>query len=184
MRRFLFAAGAVAVGLSLVACATPTPYQAAAPGPSVSGYGYSDTKIDDTHWRVTFSGNSLTSRETVEKYLLYRAAELTRQQGFDWFQATDRATDKQTSFYGGDPYYGWGPGWRPYWGFGGPWGWRTWGPWGGPGWPGGFDMQQVDRFEASAEIDMGHGPTPEGRRAFNAAEVIQNLGPSITRPKA
>lgn len=183
MRRFLFAAGALALGLGLVACATPTPYQPAAPTPSATGYnyGYRDLKIDDTHWRVTFSGNSLTSRETVEKYLLYRAAELTKQQGFDWFQATDRATDKQTSFYGGDPYYGWG--WGPRWSFGGPWGWRAWGPWGGPGWPGGLDMQQVDRFEASAEIDMGHGATPEGRRAFNAAEVIQNLGPSIARPK-
>jgi hypothetical protein len=184
MRPFLFAAAAVALSLGLVACETPTPYQAAAPGPySASGYGYSDTKIDDTHWRVSFSGNSLTARETVEKYLLYRAAELTRQQGFDWFQATDRATDKQTSFYGDDPYYG-GLGWGPRWSFGGPWGWRAWGPWGGPGWPGGLDVEQVNRFEASAEIDMGHGAVPENRRAFNAAQVIQNLGPSIARSKS
>ena len=31
-------------------------------------------------WKVSFSGNSLTDRNTVETYLLYRAAELTDQQ--------------------------------------------------------------------------------------------------------
>ncbi len=189
MKRVLFTAAAIAVGLGLAACETATPYVPAPPGPAANGYGYRDTKIDSTHWRVSFSGNSVTSRETVDKYLLYRAAELTLQQGFDWFQASDRATDKKTNFYGTDPYYGspfgvaYGWGWRPYWGFGGPWGWRRWDPWGGP-WGGGIDIQQVNRFEASAEIVMGHGPAPEGQRVFNAHEVVQNLGPSIERPRS
>ncbi len=189
MRRLLFAASAAALALGLAACATPTPYQAAAPSQFEGGYGYRDYKIDSTHWRVSFSGNSLTSRETVEKYLLYRAAELTQQQGFDWFQATDRATDKKTSFYGqGDPFYGspfwasYGWGWRPYWSVGGPFGWRRGGFWGG--WGGDVDIEQINRFEASADIAMGHGPAPDGQRVFNAHEVVQNLGPSIERPKA
>ncbi len=188
MRRFVFAAAAFAC-LGLAACETATPYQAAAPSQFAGGYGYRDFKIDDTHWKVSFSGNSVTSRETVEKFLLYRAAELTRQQGFDWFQATDRATDKKTSFYGSDPFYGspfwstYGWGWRPYWSIGGPWGWhRGFGPWGGFG--GDVDIEQINRFEASAEIAMGRGPAPEGQRVFNASEVVQNLGPTIERPKA
>ena len=194
MKRVLFTTAAVlALGLGLAACETATPYQPAAPGRTAAGaFGYRDYQVDATHWRVAFSGNSLTSRETVEKYLLYRAAELTLQQGFDWFQAADRHTDKTTSYYGGtDPFYSsafWGSygwGWRPSWRFHGGFGWRSWDGWGGgPFWGDGFDIEQVNRFETSAEIVMGHGPAPEGQRVFNAREVVQNLGPTIVRPKA
>lgn len=193
MNRLLLTAVAVAgLGLGLAACETATPYQPAPPGPASSGYGYRDARLDANHWRVSFAGNSLTSRETVEKYLLYRAAELTVQQGADWFEAADRHTERNTSFYGtSDPFYsspfwasyGWG--WRPYWGYGGPWGWRTWDPWGGgPFWANSINIEQVNRYEASAEIVMGRGPAPQGQRVFNAHEVVQNLGPSIVRPKA
>ena len=181
-RSLLIAAAAAVLGLGLSACETATPYQPAAAG-HPGGFGYSDYRIDAAHWRVTFSGNSLTSRETVEKYLLYRAAQLTTEQGFDWFEPTERHTERNTSYYGSDPYlaaYGWG--WHPYWGFGGPWGWRRWGPW-GPGWPGDLDIQQVNRYEASAEIVMGKGPPPTGRRVFDAREVQQNLGPSLAKPQ-
>ncbi len=194
MRRVLFTAAVAALGLGLAACETATPYQPAPAGPAAAsgyGYGYRDYKIDATHWRVGFSGNSLTSRETVEKYLLYRAAELTVQQGFDWFQAADRHTDKSTSYYGqSDPFYAspfWGSygwGWRPSWRYGGAFGWRSWDPWGGDAfWANQVDIQQVNRFEATAEIVMGHGPAPDGQRVFNAREVVQNLGPSIARPR-
>ncbi len=187
MNRLVLAASAAALGLGLAACETATPYQPAPPGSTHYGYGYRDTRIDSSHWRVSFAGNSLTSRETVEKYLLYRAAELTVQQGGDWFEAAERHTDKDSSFYGtSDPFYatyGWG--WRPYWGVGGPWGWRTWNPWiGGPFWDNSFNIEQVSRFEASAEIVVGRGPAPQGQRVFNAHEVVQNLGPQVVHPKA
>ena len=82
-RRFttLLAAGAAAV--MIAACATPTPYQPiGARGTGASG-GFSDVRLAENRYRVTFAGNSLTTRERVETYLLYRAAELTVQQGFD-----------------------------------------------------------------------------------------------------
>ena len=74
--------------------------------------GFAETQIEANRWRVTFSGNSLTSRDTVERYLLYRSAELTVQQGYDWFAAGDRATDKSTQTFV-DPYFDayWGPRW-------------------------------------------------------------------------
>jgi len=186
MKRLLLTAAAIAVmGAGLAACETATPYQPAPPGQDHTGYGYRDFKIDATHWRVSFAGNSLTSRETVEKYLLYRAAELTVQQGYDWFEPTERHTDRSSSFVGSSPFYdtyGWG--WHPYWGYGGPWGWRTWSPWyGGPFWADTIDIQQVSRYEANAEIAMGRTPPPSGQRVFNAREVVANLGPSIERPK-
>ncbi len=191
MRRFLITiAAVVALGGALTACATPTPYQPAAPGHGSSGFGYSEYKVDGTHWRVTFSGNSLTSRETVEKFLLYRAAELTLEQGADWFQTTDRHTDKNTSYYSDpDPFYaspywssyGWG--WRPSWRYYGGFGWRSWDPWyGGPFWSRSVDVREVNRYEASSEIVMGKGPPPSGERVFDAHEVSKNLGPAITRP--
>lgn len=84
------------LGAALAACGTATPYQPVG-APTSQGYGgYSDVQIQPDRWRVTFSGNDLTSRETVETYLLYRAAELTVQSGYDWFTTTQRSTDATT----------------------------------------------------------------------------------------
>lgn len=189
MKRLLLAAAAVAaLGGALAGCATPTPYQPAPAGGGRYAYGFSEQRLDSNHWRVSFAGNSLTSRETVEKYLLYRAAELTVQQGGDWFDTTDRHTERHRSYIGTntDPFYdsgfglsyGWG--WRPYWRFYGHAGWGAWDPWGGDPF---FDVQEVNRYEASSEIVIGHGPPPGGARVFNAREVMSNLGPSIVTPE-
>jgi len=194
MKRLLLTAAAIAaLGFGLAACETATPYQAAPPGAArAGGYGFSDYRIDDSHFQVTFAGNSMTSRETVEKYLLYRAAELTHQQGFDWFQTADRRTERKTNYYGdADPFYhsgfwasyGWG--WRPSWRYGGRFGWRAWDPWyGDPFWTSSIDIREVNRYEATAEITVGKGPPPSGQRVFNAAEVLANLGPSVVRPQS
>jgi hypothetical protein len=177
MKRILIAAAAT---LALSACATATPYQPAKPGSSY-GNGYSDYRVEDGRWRVSFAGNSVTSRETVEKYLLYRAAELTVQQGYDWFDTVHRNTERDTSYYGtADPWWGaWGPYWGPSWRYWGPRGWGPWGPWG----PTSYDVQQVNRYEATAEILMHKGPRPtDNPRAFDAREVMSNLGPQVVRP--
>jgi len=190
MKKALLVALAVTLsGAALAACETATPYQPLSSKNAQSG-GYTETRIDTNRWRVTFQGNSLTSRGTVENYLLYHAAELTLSQGFDWFETTDRSTDKQTDTYAlGGPYgYGWRPYWRFYGGvYGRPYGWRGWDPYFGdpffgPGW--GPDFQTVERYEVSAEIVMGHGPKPANdRRAMDAHEVTANLASHIVRPK-
>jgi hypothetical protein len=183
--KILALAAVLALG-GLSACETATPYQAANPANASAG-GYSDLKLNGDRWRVSFSGNSLTSRETVERYLLYRAAELTVSQGYDWFVTDDKQTDKQTSTYI-DPVYGYG--WRPYWRFRGSYGWGGWGywgggPWGGPwGPPGPAEVEQFNRYEVSAQIVMGKGARPASGRALEAHEVMTNLGPGIQRPKA
>lgn len=171
--RFALAA-ALVLPLTLAACATPTPYRAAAPG----GYGgYSEQRIESDRYRVTFQGNSVTSREQVETSLLLRAAELTVQDGYDWFATVNRATDRDTRFSGyADPtlrdryWRSWGPSWR--YNYAGSW--SPLGP---------TDLRQVDRFEASAEIVLGRGPKPaDNPDAFDARDVIANLGGSVTRP--
>jgi hypothetical protein len=193
MKRLIAPFAAIAaLGVLLTACATATPYQPNVPGNSASG-GYSEIRVEANRFRVTFSGNSLTSRETVESYLLYRAAELTTAQGFDWFAAADRRTERTTNYrVDADPFYsssyygryGWG--WRPYWSYyGGPYGWRSWDPWGyDPFWANSMDVRQINRYEATAEIVMGRGPKPAGDpSAFDAREVLTNLGPAIVRPQ-
>lgn len=193
MNKALLAALAITLaGGALASCETATPYQPLSPRNAQSG-GYTETRIESNRWRVSFRGNSLTSRGTVENYLLYHAAELTLQQGFDWFEMANRATDKQTDTYALPGPYGYG--WQPYWSFyGGAYGWSAWdpyagGPWGpgwgmpwGPSW--GPDYESVQRYEASAEIVMGHGPKPTNdRRAMDAHEVTANLASHIVRPK-
>ncbi len=174
----------------LAACTTATPYQPNIRGQAVSG-GFSEQRIEPNRFRVNFAGNSLTSRETVEGYLLFRAAELTVQEGYDWFAVVDRNTeaDRRTyierdPFY--SPWYGptygyWRPSWRYY---GGGFGWRSWDPfWGDPFWADRVDVRTVTKFEASAEIVMNRGAKPaDDPRAFDARAVIENLGPRIIRP--
>jgi hypothetical protein len=177
MKRLMFAVAATAA-LSLSACATPTLYQPATK--ANSGQGYTEQQIETGRWRVSFSGNSVTSRQTVESYMLFRAAELTVQNGFDWFETVDRATQQQTSYFGTpDPWWGrYGPYWRPYW--------RTyrggaWGAW-GPGWGADWDVNEITRFEAGAEIVMHHGAKPaDNPRAFDARDVMANIGPHVVR---
>lgn len=182
------AALVLAAGLS--ACATPTPYQPNVHGGMSSG-GFSEVRLEPNRFRVTFTGNSLTSRETVEGYLLFRAAELTVQNGYDWFTVVERDTDKKSRTYvEQDPFYrpwygGYGF-WRPYWRYYGPsYGWRSWDPfWGDPFWADRVDVRTVDRFEATAEILMSHGAKPQDDpKAFDARAVMDNLRPRIRYPE-
>src|SRR5258708_25849705 len=103
------AAIGLVVGLS--ACETATPYQPLRHGTETSG-GFTDQRLDQNHFRVTFQGNTLTSRETVESYLLYRAAEVTVSQGYDWFEAGERHPERHRQTYIHSPY---GPGPYDFW---------------------------------------------------------------------
>lgn len=184
-------AAALVLAAGLAACATPTPYQPNIGGHAASG-GFSETQIEPNRFRVTFTGNSLTSRETVEGYLLFRAAELTVQNGYDWFSVVERDTDKKSSTYvEPDPFYhpwygGYGF-WRPYWRYYGPgFGWRSWDPfWGDPFWADRMDVRTIDRYDATAEILMHHGAKPQDDpKAFDAKAVMDNLRPRIRYPEA
>ena len=176
-RRLLLAP--VAAALAVAACTTATPYQ-----PLRSSGGFAEQRIEQNRYRVSFTGNEYTSRQRVENYLLFRAAELTLANGFDSFtivrSATERDVDIRTS-------PGWGsysPYWRPYWRYyGRPYGWRTWDPWyGGPYWADSVDIDTVTSYEATAEIVMSRGPGA-GPHSFNARQVIANLRPTIQVPR-
>jgi hypothetical protein len=194
---------ALATGTLVVAgCATETTYRPAR-GQGFNRTGFSEQRIEPDRYLVSFGGNSVTERDTVERYLLFRAAELTLQQGYDYFVTAERDTDRQTRTYttpglgyGGLGYGGFGAfggGWGPAWSFyGRGFGARRfggfYGGYGGFGGFGGFgndfDIRQVDRFEATAEIVMRRGPIPrDNLRAFDARRVIDTVGPTVVLPR-
>jgi hypothetical protein len=175
-----------ATSLVLTGCESATTYHPAT-GRGFARDGFSDQRIEANRFQVSFAGNSVTSRDTVERYLLFRAAQLTVQNGYDNFVLVDRSTDRKTRTTVSDPF---GPGPFGYWGV--SWryhrpgfGWGYYDPFFGRG-PFGrndFDVNTIDRYEAHAEIVMGHGSPPAGNvHAFDAHQVMQNLGPTIAMP--
>lgn len=141
---------------------------------------------------MRFHGNEMTSRNRVEGDLLYRAAELTIQNGCDWFLVVDRHTENDVSTYARPdplylPYYGGGYGyWRPHWRYYSPGlGWDIWHPeFGDPLWADRLDITTIESFEADAEIVMEKGPAPAGEeRAIDARRVMAELGPKIVLPE-
>ena len=77
----------------MAACSSTTTYQ---PAEKRGGYGYTETELGKDRYRVTFTGNTVTDKETVNDYALLRAAELTLQQGYDWFQLVNRDTESKS----------------------------------------------------------------------------------------
>lgn len=175
-RMTLRTAAVAALALALGACGTPTPY---VPAGEDSRHGYATQRLEENRFRVSFSGNSLTDRSTVENYLLYRAAEITRAQGKDYFVVVNRDIDADTTYH--TTYDPW-PLYRPhrYWEhpfFGHPY----WGP--GFGYaPLDATSHAVTRYDAHAEIVLHSGRKPaDDPRAFDARAVLRNLGPAVVR---
>jgi hypothetical protein len=177
---------ALAIIASLGACTTtPTPYQPyrSESAGGVHG-GYSDQRLAPDRFRVMFHGNELTSRERVENYLLYRAAEITIANGFDWFVVADRHTEHDVETYVRRPSPGtyWQPNWRYY---RRGYGWDIWDPgYGRPFWADTIDVTTVEAFEVEAEIVLAKGaPPPADAKAFDARRIMSELAPAVVRPR-
>jgi len=162
------AAGLLAVTLLAAACASPTPY-----APRESGEGYSEQQLERNRYRVSFAGNSITPRETVETYLLYRAAEITLESGHDYFRIVDRDTEKSTVY--------WNTGSLAYD--------RRFARYGGyGGLHGGVTTSRSypnSSYEAIATILVFSGEPPaDDDNAYDARDLSRRLGPGILRPRA
>jgi hypothetical protein len=160
--RSLRPATALAALLALASCAYPTPY---VPATTPGGQGYSETQLEANRFRVNFKGNTVTPRETVENFLLLRAAELTLKTGNDYFVIANASTDRDVSYRWDEPAfygrYGW---WGPRWGYGFA---------GGTGY-----SRPINEFNAQADILVFRGRKPAAdRNAYDAREVEARLGP-------
>lgn len=78
-----------ALAVTLGACTpTQTVY-----GPAQDGaraVGYDSVRIEDDRWRVSFTAGPDAGPATIERFALRRAAELTLDAGYDWFEIVDR----------------------------------------------------------------------------------------------
>lgn len=146
----------------LAGCAGPTPYQ-----PAVDGYGYTEQAIAQDRYRVTFAGNTLTSREAVDNALMYRAAELTRELDHEHFIVLDKEIEPTTrysgTYSGMGLHYGFHSFRHPH----------AFGVTMTSGWP-------RTRYTGYADIVIGRGePLGDEPRAHDAREVIEHLGPVV-----
>lgn len=70
------------------ACSSQSPYRDASRG----GYGYKETRISEQRYRITFNARGDNSAAAMD-YALLRAAELSLEKGYDWFEVVDRQTE-------------------------------------------------------------------------------------------
>jgi hypothetical protein len=150
----------VLMGAWLAGCATPTPYQ-----PAAGGFGYAEQQIENNRYRVTFAGNSVTSRDTVQNYLLYRAAELTVEHHHDYFTVVNQDVERSTAYQGtGFDHFGF----------------HRWHDFG----PSDYSAYPIDSYTAFADIVMGDGEKPKGDvNSYDARDVKRRLGPTLVLPK-
>ncbi|MEO1119815.1 MAG: hypothetical protein AAFW88_00975 [Pseudomonadota bacterium] len=84
---FNWASGLV-LAVFVAACASPEPVYKKSTGPR--DYGFSERRLDANTFEVQFRDAPESDRAAVERFMLYRAAELTLSNGFDWFRVVNR----------------------------------------------------------------------------------------------
>ena len=150
---------AALVCLSLAACATPTVY---APAGDRYGSGFSDYRIEQGRYRVTFRGGGGAPEAQVADYALLRAADLTLRDGYDWFRVVDREGDAHRS---GGPYVSVGGGSFSFGRHSSL----------GIGVGTGFDLSGGPQISRTLEVVMGRGLVPQD--GYDARDVERNIGP-------
>lgn len=163
----MIAAAVVLAAMGSSSCAPrPTPYQPAAQG--TGGYGYGEQQLEANRFRITFSGNSDTPRPAVENALLYRAAEVTKQRGYDYFIVVGQDTEPSTRYWSTFDNFG---------GFGG------WGYGHGVGLGvgvGSGSSVPVTHYTAYADVVLMKGTKPSNEpRAYSAEDILKTVGPTL-----
>ncbi len=149
----------------LSGCVTAPVYSQKVEGAST---GYTDERLAQNRFRVTYSGSASTKREAVEDFLLFRAAQVTLEAGSSWFVFDTRDTLAHTTYFSDFNGFPPGPGF----------GWRRRWQW----WPGdGTETTTaMTRYQAYAEIvTLSETQAHSDPHALNAQDVINRLGPKI-----
>lgn len=152
--------------LGIPACGKLTLYQ-----PATDEHGYAEQQLEENRYRVTFSGNSLTSRETVENYLLFRSAQITLECGYDCFVVVEKDIERSVTHHlsvtGFGGHHGFHSFHHPH-GFGGFGSTTTW--------------PRIS-YTALANIVMRKGDKPsENSHAYDARELVTRLESTVRRP--
>jgi len=150
-----------ASALALTACASLAPY---GPQQGANGQGYAEQRIETNRWRVTYRG--VGAPGPVADMALLRAADLTVQNGFDWFEVTQRWTDGRRDSAGGiRPSVSIGAGSSRYGRYSSS----------GVGVGVGLDLSGPQPTSTVLEVVMGNGPRPDRPEAYDARDVQMTL---------
>ncbi|MEM9913270.1 MAG: hypothetical protein AAF922_21130 [Pseudomonadota bacterium] len=167
LHRFFRPAAALISLVLLAACAEPTAYAPV----GRDGQGYTTQPVEQGRFLVSFRGNSLTDRETVETYLLYRAAEVARDTGGSWFRVSGQNTETVTRFSGTSSGFS-SSSFRTF-GYGSTSAFGT----------DFVDVRPIRSFEAFANVQVFRGQKPAtDPNAYSVQSVLKTLGPRIRRP--
>jgi hypothetical protein len=151
--------------LSTAACASLAPY---GPQQGPRGQGYAEQRIESDRYRVSYNG--VGAPGPVADMALLRAADLTIEQGYDWFAVTQRYIDGRPDSAGGfRPSVSVGVGSSS-----GRYGrYRYSGTSTGVGV--GLNFQGPSPTSTQLEIRLGRGQTPDDVEAYDAREVRYSL---------
>ena len=154
MRSPLLAATLASPLLLVAACqTTPNPY----PTP-----GFYETRIEEDRYRLVYRAAPQIPRDQAEDSALLRAAEMTLQNGYEWFRITGRETSviqprgpvislgTGSSSFGGRSAVGVGVGTS-------------------------FQLGGGPAPLLTLELQMGKGPRPDDRSAYDARDVADTI---------
>lgn len=154
-----------ASALALTACASLAPY---GPQTGPRGQGYAEQQIENNRFRVTYNG--VGAAGPVADRALFRAAQLTTDRGYDWFEITQRWIDGRPDSAGGV---------RPSVSIG-----ASSGRYGGYSTSGvgvglGVNLSGPQPTSTTLEIVMGRGATPDRPGVYQARSVMESIGPRL-----
>ena len=143
--------------LALRACASLAP-SGAQQGPN--GQGFSEQRIESNRYRVSYNGVGAAGR--VADWALLRAADLTTEQGYDWFEVTQSWTDGRPGGAGGvRPSVSIGGGSSRYGGYSAS----------GVGVGVGLNFSGPQPTSTMLEVVLGRGQKPDRPNAYDARSV-------------
>ncbi len=152
-------------------------------GPGV----FTAKKTSPTAYKLTVMGHKLTNRLDVEKYLAYRAAELTLEQNADWFTLTEDRAKGETAVPvpkrdpDGPRYSFRMKNFRPVWRYksSGAAEWKRWSPFSGEAFP-----TAIGDFEVTVDIVLRKAPMDDADPlGFEARALSDLLINQVSPPK-
>jgi hypothetical protein len=185
---FLLSSAAIAADAPQAQPASATAADQAPEVPPAKPGVFTAQKKGATRYHLVVAGHAFTSRDAIEKYLLYRAAELALDQHDSWFTLVEaRAKGDTAPASKPDPA---GPRfsfrmayWRPAWRFKTGNAWQGWSPFSAASFPV-SDPKSVTGFEVSADVVLHKGPMNDADPlAYDAGAVSDLLVNQVSPPE-
>ena len=177
----------VGFGIAIWFALAPAGVAVAQPMVPPAGPGVFTAKLSGPNARLVVTGHTFTSRGEIEKYLAYRAAQLTIERGADWFTLNEDRAKGETA----EPVPARDPAaprysfrmkyFRPVWRYkaSGATAWTRWSPFAGEAFP-----KAIADFEVSAGIVIRKAPMDDADPlGFEARALSDLLINQVSPPK-